>query len=427
MPRRFAFSLLLLCTAFMITAAVVRQTPAAEQKTGKAEWSQFLGPNRNGISAETGLIDAFPAGGPKVLWKVKGGVGMGGLAFKGDRAILLVQKDGRQQVLALGATTGKTHWKTDIAPAYKNDMGDGPRSTPTIDGNRLFVFTGEGELVALNVKNGSIAWRKSPLKEFGGKPAAYGMACSPLIAGELVVVTAGTKAGTLIAYNKTDGKLAWKAGTDRTGYSTPTLLKVGGKAQIVAFTGNSALGIEPKTGKLLWRYPYKTAYDCNIATPIAVDGHVFLSSGENHGSVLLSLEKSGDGFAPKVVWKSHGPGSVLRSEWQTAVLHDGHLYGLDNVGSAGPVTNLACVNARTGKQLWLKRRFGKSNGIFADGKLWYTTMKGELVIVKATPKRFEELSRSKPLLGSTRHAPALYNGRLYLRDNKVVVCVSVSK
>lgn len=392
-----------------------------------ADWPQFLGPDRNGVSKETGLIDAFPASGPKVLWKVEGGVGMGGFAVRDGKALVMVQAGGRQHVLAVDAKTGKQVWKTDVAPAYKNDMGDGPRATPTIDGGMAYVFTGEGQLVALKVADGSIQWSKSPLKELGGKPAEYGMACSPLIVGDNVVVTAGTKAGTVVAYNKATGKLAWKSGSDRTGYSSPALLKVGGKQQIVVFTGQSAIGLDPKGGTQLWRYAFKTAYDCNTATPVAVDGKVLISSGENHGSALLAVTSSGDAFTVKPAWTSFGPRSCLRSEWQTPVLLDGYFYGLDNVGSAGPVTNLNCVEAKTGKRIWRQRRFGKSNMIYADGKLWFVTMKGALAIVKPSPKGFKELDRSKPLLGKTRQAPALSDGRLYLRDDKVLVCVDVRK
>ncbi|MFQ5735153.1 MAG: PQQ-binding-like beta-propeller repeat protein, partial [Planctomycetaceae bacterium] len=291
----------------------------------------------------------------------------------------------------------------------------------------VFAFTGEGILVSLKLADGTRNWTANPLKELGGKPADYGMACSPLIAGDLVVVTAGTKAGTVVAYRKADGKLAWKTGGDSTGYSSPALLKVGGKPHIVVFAGSAALGLDPKTGAQLWRYPYVTDYDCNIATPLSLGGNVFLSSGENHGSVLLSLKPNGKMFTPKPVWTANGPGSVLRNEWQTSILLDGQLYGLDNVGSAGPVTHLTCVNAKTGKRVWQKRRFGKSNMIYADRKLWFTTMKGELLIVKATPKGFEELARSKPLLGRTRQAPAISSGRLFVRDDRVVVCVSVRK
>ncbi|MFT5030817.1 MAG: outer membrane protein assembly factor BamB [Candidatus Binatia bacterium] len=195
---------------------------------------------------------------------------------------------------------------------------------------------------------------------------------------------------------------------------------------MVVFTGSSALGLKPGSGKALWRHPYQTPYDCNIATPIAVDGNVFISSGENHGSALLKLTQDGDTFTASEVWASNGPTSVMRNEWQTSILLNGHLYGMDNVGGAGPITHLTCIEAATGKRVWQEARFGKGNLIAADGKLFISTMRGEIVIARATPKGHEEIGRAKLFKGS-RTAPALANGRLYLRDDKEIVCLNVRK
>jgi hypothetical protein len=217
------------------------------------------------------------------------------------------------------------------------------------------------------------------VKEFGGEPADYGMACSPLVVDGLVIVSAGAKGASMVAYQAETGRLAWKSGDDTAGYSSPALLTVGGRRQIVAFTGQSAIGLDPQAGEQLWRYPYSTDFDCNIATPIAVGDDVFISSGENHGSALLSLDRQGDVFQVNEVWKSFGRTSVLRNEWQTSILLDGYLYGLDNVGGAGPITHLNCVEAKTGKLVWQQPRFGKGNLIAADGKLFIATVDGELV------------------------------------------------
>jgi hypothetical protein len=405
----------------MILAAIANSGLFGQQRT---DWPQFLGPARNGISSEMGLIDAFPASGPKELWRVKGGIGMSGLAVAGDRALTLVQKDGQQWLVALNRATGKTLWETPLASKYTNQMGDGPRATPTIAGDQGFAFTGEGILAAVSLTDGKPLWSHNVVQELKGKPADYGMASSPLVVGDNVIVIAGAPQATLVAYNTKTGQLAWTAGDDPAGFSSPALLTIGGTPQVVAYTGASAIGVDPKSGEQLWRYPYETDFNCNIATPLAVSGNIFLSSGENHGCVLLSLARQGDQLAPKEVWKSLGPQSVLRNEWQTSILLDGHLYGFDNVGSAGPVTHLTCVNAATGKRVWQKLRFGKGNLIAADGKLWISTMAGELVLVRATPKEYEELGRAT-VIGSTRQAPALSDGQLFLRDNAEIVCLDV--
>jgi outer membrane protein assembly factor BamB len=390
----------------------------------KQEWPQFLGPHRNGISSEQGLLTEWPEGGPKVVWRSPGGVGMSGLAISRGRLVTLVQRGGKQVVVALDPLSGKPQWESPVAPAYKNGMGNGPRATPAIAGNLVVVFTGEGILAALNSADGKPVWSHNVVEELNGAIAEYGMASSPLVVGDNVIVTAGAQGGSTVAYNLKSGKLVWKSGDDAAGYSSPTLLELSGRPQLVVFTGEAAVGLVPETGAPLWRFPYETNFNCNIVTPLAVNENVFISSGENHGCVMLSVKPDGAKFKTGEVWSSQGSQSVLRNEWQTSILHEGYLYGFDNVGAAGPVTHLTCVNAETGKRVWQKTRFGKGNLIAADGKLFISTMSGELVVVRLTPTAFEELGRVQ-LIGQTRQAPALANGRIYLRDDEEIVCVDV--
>jgi outer membrane protein assembly factor BamB len=351
---------------------------------------------------------------------------MSGLAISKGKLLTLVQKDGQQFIVAKNADTGAKLWETPLASQYENQMGNGPRATPTISGDRAFAYTGEGVLAAVNLEDGKLLWKHDVPKELKGQPADYGMACSPLVVGKQVIVAAGAPQAAVVAFDAQTGGLAWKAGEDGAGYSSPALLDVGGQKQIVVFTGGSAIGLAPEKGTLMWRYPYETDYQCNIATPLAHRGQIFLSSGENHGCVLLGLRADGEKFVPREIWTSQGADSVLRNEWQTSILQGGHLYGFDNVGSAGPVTHLTCVDIATGKRVWQQPRFGKGNLISADGKLFISTMKGELVVVRATPKAFEEIGRAT-VLGPTRQAPALAGGRIYLRDDKEIVCLDVRK
>ena len=410
-----------------LAAVAILLVSHAQLALAQSDWPQFLGPERNGISPETGLLNRWPENGPTKLWQVKGGVGMSGIVVSRDRALTLVQRDGKQWLVALKTASGEQIWEAPLAPAYQNSMGNGPRATPAIAGDRVLVFTGEGILAAVNFADGKILWSKHTVKELGGKEAEYGMASSPLIVGEQVIVTVGAAKGTVVAFDLKTGKQLWTAGSDAAGYSSPSLLRVGGRSQVVAFTGASALGLEPSKGTVLWRYPFETNYECNIATPIAIKDDLFLSAGENHGSVLLALTSQGDRTELSEVWSSFGIKSVLRNEWQTSLLLDGFLYGMDNVGGAGPITNLTCINAATGERKWQVPRFGKGNMIAADGKLLMSTMKGELVIARVSSERYEELGRATVLEGSTRQAPALSQGRLYLRDDRDIVCFDVRK
>jgi outer membrane protein assembly factor BamB len=406
-----------------LAASAAAQSP---KTPASGDWPQFLGPDRNGVALATGLLNTWPDDGPKEIWRATGGVGMSGLAVTSGRLVTLVQKEGQQWLVCLDAENGKPLWQTALAPEYKNPQGDGPRATPTIIGNRVLAYTGEGILVAANLSDGKVAWSHNVVTELRGKVADYGMASSPLVVGDLVIVIAGAPQACVAAYRLVSGERAWAAGDDATGYSSPALLNVGGKSQLVVVTGSSALGLAPESGNILWRYPYKTDYDCNIAMPLAVEGHVLISSGENHGSVLLKLVPQGDKFTIEEVWQSQGTSSVLRSEWQTPILLDGHLYGLDNVGSAGTVTHLTCLKALTGERVWQQPRFGKANMIAADGKLIFSSMEGEIVLVGATPEGFQEVGR-KQVLGKTRQAPALAGGLLYLRDDKEIVCLDMKR
>ncbi|MFN6107786.1 MAG: PQQ-binding-like beta-propeller repeat protein [Planctomycetaceae bacterium] len=389
------------------------------------DWPQLLGPARTGVSAERGLLNRWPEAGPAEVWRVPGGVGMSGVVVVSDRALTLVQREGRQWAVCLAVDTGKELWRTDLAAAYRNPMGDGPRSTPTVAGEQVFALTGQGTLAALKLQDGSAVWSVDLLDQLQASPADYGMACSPLVVGDRVIVTIGAAEATVVALDTRTGKILWRAGQDfPAGYSSPALLEAGGRKQLVVFHGAGALGLDPQSGAELWSYPYVTDFSCNIATPLAIDGGIFLSAGENHGSVLLDLKPQGPRYEVQPRWTSWGSKSTFRNEWQTAVAIAGALYGFDNVGSAGPVTHLACIDPRTGERKWQELRFGKGNLTAADGKLFVISITGELAVVRADPQRFELLGR-RPLLEKTRTAPGISGGRLFARDDHDIVCVDV--
>ncbi len=391
------------------------------------DWPQFLGPDRTGVSKDKlALVDSFPSAGPKVVWKSPGGVGMSGIAIASGKAFTLANRGGKQVLLALNRIDGKELWSTPIAPAYKNQMGDGPRATPTVDLQAVYTFTGEGILSCNEVATGKLLWQYNPITELGAVPSEYGMSSSPIVVGNLVIAHAGAEGAAVIAVDKASGKIVWKAGSGRPGYSSPALLNIAGQSQLVVLTGTMCLGLEPATGRVLWDYPFATDYDCNTASPVVIDGKVFISSGENHGSVLLNVTPAEDKWTVKEAWSSLGTGSALRSEWQTPLVSGKLLFGFDNVGGAGPVTNLACLDASSGKVLWKQMRFGKSNGILVDDKLLITTLEGDLVMVRATGARFEQLAKA-PVLGKTRQAPAYSDGFIFLRDDADVLCIDLRK
>jgi outer membrane protein assembly factor BamB len=304
-------------------------------------------------------------------------------------------------------------------------MGNGPRATPTVVADRVFVYTGEGILAALQASDGKVLWSVNVPKSLAGQPNEYGCSCSPIVVDKLVIVQSGTENAATAAWNVDTGKPVWMSGSGNAGYSSPTLATLAGKQQLLVFNAAGAAGLDPQTGQELWNFPFPTEYDCNTATPVVLnDSEVLISAGENHGAVILEVANTGAALAVKPVWESLGKDSQLRAEWQTPVVHDGHLYALDNSGSAGPITNLVCIRLADRTTVWQKTRFGKSNLILADGRLWFTTMKGELVLVDASPEAYRELGRIE-VLQTTRQAPTLANGLLYVRDDQKLVCLDV--
>ena len=410
-------------TSYLLCAVIIS---LVGQHANGDDWAQFLGPQRNGTSAEKGLINSWPADGPKIVWRTPLGVSMSGVAVANGAACTMFQDESSQFVVCLNAADGKERWRTPVAPVFENAMGHGPRATPTVADGHVFAFTSEGILAALKADDGKLLWSVDVPKSLKGKPNEYGVSCSPLVTDGLVVVHSGTSSAAVSAFKIADGKLAWQAGKGNAGYSSPVLMKLGGVTQIVSLTAAGAMGIEPASGKQLWSFPYPTEYDCNTASPVQLDDqHILISAGENHGSVIVELGAGKSGTTAESVWSSFGNDSQLRAEWQTPVIHDGHFYGLDNQGSAGPITNLVCVRLKDHKTMWQKNRFGKSNLTLADGKLFLTTMEGEVVIVEASPEKFRELGRAT-IMETTRQAPAISNGHLFVRDDKDVICIDVT-
>ncbi|NND99321.1 MAG: PQQ-binding-like beta-propeller repeat protein [Pirellulaceae bacterium] len=409
-------------TISLLTTGLIASSAAIH--AADTQWPQFLGPNRDGKTSQSGLIDSFADGGPKVRWSVPGGVGMSAVAVDQGQAVTMWNTENEQQLVSLDSATGKLNWSVALGPAYKNAQGDGPRSTPLIDGDQVFAFTGNGLLACVDLQTGNIIWRNDVVAQLQTKSAEYGMASSPLKVGELIVVHVGAADATIAAVDAATGTIAWTAGQGAAGYSSPARMKLDGVDQIVSLTASGAWGLEPATGNVLWSYPFKTPYDCNTANPVNIDGGVFLSAGENHGCVLLDIKKQDGAFKVTQRWASVDTKSVMRNEWQTSIVVDGYLYGFDNVGSAGPTTHLSCIRADTGDPVWQQTRFGKGNLVLADGKLWITTMKGELVLVKVSAESYQELGRAQ-LFKKTRQSLSIADGYGYIRDDQNVYCIEL--
>lgn len=369
-----------------------------------ADWPQWRGPNRDGISAETGLLSAWPQGGPPVVWKAEGlGEGYSSLAIAGGRIYTQGQRGKQEFVLALDVKTGKKVWETPTSRDFRNDRGDGPRGTPTLDGDRLYAMTGDGVLVCLDKATGKIVWSENVAQKYRGEIPQWGYSESPLIDGGRLIVMPGGRGASVVSLSKTDGSLQWKAGSDRAGYSSAIVVNVGGVRQVIALSGESALGVEEDNGELLWRYGKVSNRTANIATPIYHDGEAFLSSAYGTGCALLKL-------GPKTMSEVYFSGD-MKNHYSTSVLVGDTLYGYND-------SILTAMQFATGKVTWKNRSVGKGSVAYADKRLYLLGEDGVVGLAEADADAYKEISRFTISKGGlpTWSPPVIADGKLYLRD-----------
>ncbi|MBN1417928.1 MAG: PQQ-binding-like beta-propeller repeat protein [Planctomycetes bacterium] len=378
-----------------------------------ADWPCFHGPNRDLISTETGWTWQWPDGKPKELWRVSVGIGFSTVSVAGDRVYTMGNVDDTDIVWCLDAKTGKTVW-THKYPCREGSY-PGPRMTPTIDGNVIYTLGRDGQLYCLNEKDGKPIWFVDIQKEYGVKQsrARWGLACSPLVLGNLLIIDAGR---TLALLKKT-GKLAWASGQDVAGFSSPTLTRIGGKTFINCFNAHGLVLVNAADGKELGRLQWKTSYDVNSASPIPSGDKVFISSGYGKGCALVQVAPRG----LKTVYENE----EMRNHCNSCVLYDGWIYGFD--GQQGSTGRLACLDFATGKVKWAQGGLKVGSLMIADGKIIAMLDGGDLLIAEASPDGYEELARAKVLSGQCWTHPVLCGGRIYCRSNKgsELVCLDV--
>ncbi|HSE43455.1 MAG TPA: PQQ-binding-like beta-propeller repeat protein [Acidobacteriota bacterium] len=371
------------------------------------DWPQYRGLNRDGISLETGLIKSWPATGPKVNWRAPIGEGYSGVAAVGGKLFTMDSRGNDEFVVALDAQSGKELWRYRNDASYDNDQGNGPRSTPIVEGNMVYAVGALGQLVALSGNDGKKVWAHNLQSEFGSEIPQWGTSTSPIIEKDLLIVDVGGSAGnSIVAFHKKNGTVQWKVHTDKQGYSAPIAVNVNGTRQILIFTGTALVSVTPQ-GKLLWKYPWRTSYDANIAAPVFVPpDKVFISTSYDVGAALLQIKGGG----VQEVWKNR----VMKNHFNSSVFYENHIYGFDDA-------TLKCIDALTGAEKWKQRGYGKGSLILADGNLIVLSDSGQLALVEATPTAYKEVSTFQALKGKCWTMPTLSNGKLYLRNQKELV------
>lgn len=382
-----------------------------------ADWPRFRGPNFDGVTPEKDWTTTWTADGPKQLWQAALGTGASTVAIADGRLYTMGNVGDTDVVYCLDAETGKEFWRhTYPCPLDKRAFEGGPASTPTVDGDRVFTVSHQGEVFCLDAKTGQPIWSKNIVSDLQGKRPQWGYAESVLVEGDLVILDAGGAGASTVALHKRDGSFAWKAGDDGAGYSSPVPWTWNGQRVVLLFKAKSLVAVDSTDGKELWQFPWKTSYEVNSAVPIPVADKIFITSGYDHGAALLTPQAG----TVAVVWSNKN----MSCQMNAPVLLDGFLYGLS--GNTGPQATLNCVDVQTGALQWSQKELGFGSLLAAGGKLIVLSEKGELRVVAATPAGFQPLADAQVLSGRCWVTPVLVNGRLYCRSNLgTLVCLDV--
>ena len=385
-----------------------------------AEWPQFRGPERSGVSHETGLADSWPEGGPPVVWSFpEAGDGYGSVAVSDGRVHLLGTRGDRALAWALDEETGRRLWEVDLGERLIQDKGDGPRSTPTVVGDDVYVLTGRGLLASLDAASGDERWTVDLLDRFGASRPRWGVSESPLVDGDVLYVMPGGREGSVVALERATGRTLWTSGqlTDRASYSSLLAVDLGGRRTLLGFTQSAGVGLDAGDGELLWRYEAPANATANAATPVYGDGIVFYTSSYGVGGGALRLTPTAGRVEAEEIFFA----SNLQNHHGGVVLWEGHLYGF-----FGPA--LGCVELATGEIKWRARSVGKGSVVVADGKLFMLGEKHRAGLALATPEGYTELGRFEiEDRGLPSWAnPAVSGGRLYLRNRGELVAYDVA-
>lgn len=382
-----------------------------------ADWPQYRGPGRDGVSNETGLAANWPAGGPATLWRVPIGVGFSGISVAAGRLYTQYGQGDDDVLAAHEAASGKLLWTVRLDRRYSDGQGDGPRSTPTVDGNLVYGLSPRGHLVAADTASGKVVWRKDLAAEYGADAPQWGISTQPVVEGDLLVVDVGGRTDWgVVAFDKQTGAVRWHTESGLAGYSQPIRFTVDGVDQLVVFRGTQVVALDPQSGRALWRRPWGTDWDVNAASPIFIPpNRLFVSSGYDTGSALLQIRADGGKVTAAETWAS----KILKNQFSSSVVRGGTIYGFDN-------KVLKAVNLNTGAELWKQSGLGHGSLIWAEGRLYVLSDRGRLVLVEANPERYVELGAAQPLSGKCWTAPTLVDGKLYLRNEKEMLCLNVA-
>jgi len=433
MSRGRLLSLVLLGAAGLTGVSAAREGRSA---SAASSWPQWRGPNRDAVSAETGLLAEWKPTGPPLVWRATGlGGGFSSVAVAGGRIFTMGDEANRQVVLALDGSDGRTLWKSSVGSIWTDRYG-GPRGTPTVDGDLVYAIGTDGDLVCLEAATGKERWRKSLPRDFGGQMMSiWKYSESPLVDGDRVVVTPGARDAALVALDKKSGKVIWRTavpdlgprGKDGAGYSSIVVSDAAGVRQYVQLLGRGLVGVRAKDGKLLWSYNRIANDVANIPTPIVRGDFVFTSTGYQTGAALLKLVGSAEGVTAQEMYFLEA--KTLQNHHGGLVLVGDHVYGGHGHNRGFPI----CVEMATGKVTWggeiRNAGTGSAAVMYADGHLYFRYQNGLVVLIEATPEGYRQKgSFTIPdVKGPSWPHPVVAGGRLYLREQDTLYCYDLRK
>ena len=378
------------------------------------DWTGFRGPRRDGHYRGAPILTNWPPQGLKPLWRQPVGGGYGSFALVGGRAFTIEQRRQQEVVASYDLRTGREIWTHSWSAEFRESLGgDGPRTTPTWDNGRIYALGATGELRCLDADQGALIWSRNILRDNQGNNLTWGMSASPLIVEDKVVVLPGGLQGkSVVAYEKQTGEPIWKVLGDKQAYTSPMLVSLTGKPQLLIVSAKRMMGLSVEKGTLLWDYPWVTDYDVNSAQPIILEGNrIFISSGYGHGAAVVELNPKRNGYKVQTSWKNRR----MKNKFTSSVVKDGYIYGLDEA-------ILACIHARSGELKWKGGRYGHGQVLLASGHLIVLSESGELALVKGTPERYQEIARFSAIRGKTWNHPAISRGLLVVRNTREMAC-----
>lgn len=395
-----------------------KSSPNSAPPSGSSYWNGFRGPHRTGVYDEIKIRSSWPSEGLDPLWRQPVGGGYASFAVANGIAFTIEQRREHETVAAYDVRTGRELWTNSWLAEFQESLGgDGPRSTPSVAGGGVYALGALGEFRCINAANGRTVWRRNIVDENQASSPVYGLAASPLVIGTKVIVAAGGRAGKSIAcYNRVSGELIWTSQDDEAAYSSPMLMQIFGTQHLIVVSDKRAMGLDPENGKLLWQFPWIVLHgNRNIAQPLQTGpARLFLSAGYGTGCAAFEVVQNEGRLSTRELWRNKN----MKNKFTSSVLWQGAIFGLDE-------DILTCIDAETGIRKWKDGRYGYGQLVLASGLLIVLCGDGDLAIVRAEPRRFQELCRFPAIQGKTWNHPALSDGFLLVRNSAEMACFDI--